>query len=388
MTKQIMIVTGEASGDLHGANLVRALRDSADTDLQFSGMGGPELRSLGVRLLFDAERVSVVGIFEVFRHLGDIILAQKILRTELEKHPPDLLILVDLPDFNLLLAKKARRLGIPVFYYIAPQVWAWRSKRVRTIKERVDSLGVILPFEEDFFASRGLFAQYVGHPLLDSVKPAMSRKQFRKLQGINNTSTCVGLLPGSRKREISTLLPVFLEAAEILQSNSRTRLTFLIPKASTLSMTDFEQAGLGRYQQNLDIRLTEEDRYSLMAACDCAVAASGTVTLELAILQVPMVVAYKLSPLSYRVGRLLVKLDHFSLVNLIAGYGAVPELLQDEVTANRVAKELSLLLYAYCVRRTMREDLRFVKDRLGRPGASARAAGMVLKSLNLRTKDE
>ncbi len=168
MKRKIMIVTGEASGDLHGANLVRSLQ-SKDPDLQFCGMGGPELVACGVEILYDAARVSVVGFFEVFFHLKDIWLAQRALRHRLATAPPDLLILIDLPDFNLMLAKKAKKLGIPVYYYISPQLWAWRPGRVKTMKARVDKIGVILPFEEEFFRQRGVEAQYVGHPLLDTV---------------------------------------------------------------------------------------------------------------------------------------------------------------------------------------------------------------------------
>lgn len=381
MAFNIMIVTGEASGDLHGANLLKALRPTIDSGVKFYGMGGPELEAQGVEILFDAAKISVVGIFEVITHAKDIFAAQKLLRNCIEKRRPDLLILIDLPDFNLLLAKKAKKLGIPVFYYIAPQVWAWRSSRVKVIKERVDDLGVILPFEESFFKNRGLNAKYVGHPLLDSVKTSLNKHDFKKLHKIDPSSHCVGLLPGSRKREVSSLLPVFLGAAEILQKQSLKKIVFLVPQAATISQHDLEEAGIAEFRNRLDIRVIKGDRYNLMAACDCVVAASGTVTLELAILQTPMVVTYKLSPLSYQLGRLLVKLDYFSLVNLIAGYKAVPELLQDDVTPERVAKELALLLNAYTIKREMANALLDVRLKLGGAGASQKAAALVKKLL-------
>lgn len=375
-----MIVTGEASGDLHGANLVKALR-LKQPELQFCGMGGPELASLGVEILYDAAKVSVVGVFEVFFHLKDIWLAQRVLRKRLIEDPPDLLILIDLPDFNLMLAKKAKKLGIPVFYYISPQLWAWRSGRVKTIKARVDKIGVILPFEEEFYRQRGVEAVYVGHPLLDTVKTSTTREQYLKLHNIPPDTRCIGLFPGSRKREISSLLPIFLCAAASLQKKSAEKIVFFIPRASTIGRQEFTAAGLDKYQQTLDIRIIEQDRYDMMAACDAVVTASGTVTLELAILQVPMIVVYKLAPLTYHLGKLLVKIEFFSLVNLIAGYGAVPELLQHEVTAIGIAGELSAMTTMPARKNKMQQALNEVRNKLGEKGASAKAAAVALQML-------
>lgn len=381
MTSRIMMVTGEASGDLHGANLLRALRLKV-SDLEVCGMGGAELASLGVDILYDAAKVSVVGISEVFSHLKDIISAQKVLRRRLLTHRPDLLILIDLPDFNLLLAKKAKKLGIPVFYYISPQVWAWRSGRVKTLRDRVDKIGVILPFEEEYFRQRGVDAEYVGHPLLDTVAASASREQFCSEHQIPLESRCIGLFPGSRKREISSLLPDFLEAGRILQNAMPEKLIFLVPQASTITTRDLEEAGILEAAKHLDIRIIKEERYNMMAACAAVVAASGTVTLELAILEVPMIVAYKLSPLTYFLGRLLVKVKYFSLVNLIAGYSAVPELLQAEVTPQRIADELTAILLQPEKRQDMIKALRDVKDKLGGAGASEKAASVVVTLLN------
>ena len=374
-----MIVTGEASGDLHGANLVRALQQK-DQKLEFYGMGGPDLHSSGVDILFDADKVSVVGIVEVFSHLGDIIKAQKTLRKKLVSEPPDVLILIDLPDFNLLLAKKAKKLGIPVFYYICPQVWAWRSGRINTLKHRADRFGVILPFEEHYFKERGLDATYVGHPLLDSVNKTKTRSQFFAEHNISLDTKIVGLLPGSRKREVSSLLPIFLEAAEKLQTAVNGKLVFVIPKASAIDITIFKKAGIDLCK-SIDVRLIEDDRYNVMAACDCVVAASGTVTLELALLKVPMVVTYKLSCVTYLLAKNLVKLDYFSLVNLIAGFEAVPELLQEEVEAQTISSELALLLNAHSRNKAMRDALELVNNRLGRRGASSKAADVVIDML-------
>jgi lipid-A-disaccharide synthase len=373
-----MIVTGEASGDLHGANLVRALH-SKKHDLQFCGMGGVELAAVGVEILYDAAKVSVVGVFEVLSHLRDIWRAQRVLRRRLVQDAPDLLILIDLPDFNLMLAKKAKKLGIPVFYYISPQLWAWRSGRVKTIKARVDRIGVILPFEEEFFCQRGVKAQYVGHPLLDTVRASVTRDQFRQLHGIAPGTHCIGLFPGSRKREVSSLLPIFLSAAAMLQLNSSEKIVFFVPRASTIAKQEFTAAGLDSYRSQIDIRIIEEDRYNMMAACDAVVTASGTVTLELAILQVPMIVVYKLAPLTYQLGKRLVKIDFFSLVNLIAGYAAVPELLQHDVTAENIAAELTAIITLPARKQKMKRALKEVRDRLGDSGASEKAATAALQ---------
>ena len=377
-----MIVTGEASGDLHGSNLVRALRSKRD-DLEFCGMGGSELESLGVEILFDAAKISVVGITEVLFHLKDIFQAQSTLKKSLVEDPPDLLIVIDLPDFNLILAKKAKKLGIPVFYYIAPQIWAWRSGRVHTIKKRVDKVGVILPFEEQFFKKHDVDAKYVGHPLLDTVETTSTKNEFFTRHGIDKNSQCIGLLPGSRKQEVASLLPIFLDAALQLQENrdESAPLVFLIPQASTISLEEFDNAGIGKYADQLDIKIIADDRYNLMSVCDAVVAASGTVTLELAILEIPMVVVYTLAKSTYFIAKLLVKLDHFSLVNLIAGKTVVPELLQDEVTPENISRELRHFISAGDGKNKIQAALAEVRAKLGEKGASQRAADVALSLL-------
>ena len=379
-TKSVMIVTGEASGDLHGANLVKAMLKSDET-INFAGMGGEEMGSAGVELLFDAAKVSVVGVAEVISHLPDIFKAQKVLKKYLAKSRPDLLIIIDLPDFNLLLAKFAKSLGIKVFYYICPQVWAWRSGRVKTIRERVDTVGVILPFEESFLRERGVVANYVGHPLLDTVHVTQTRAEFFEHHGIPQERRCVGLLPGSRKKEVASLLPTFLAAARKLQEKNSERLSFLVPLASTINEQELLSHGVEEYSTDLDIHIIRGDRYSLMAACECVVAASGTVTLELALLDIPMVVTYRLSSLTYRLGRLLIKLEHFSLVNLIAGKEVVPELLQDEVQPEAIADFLQSFLFQTDKRAKVLNGLAKVRDKMGTEGASERAAQLALHML-------
>ena len=269
-----------------------------------------------------------------------------------------------------------------MFYYISPQIWAWRSGRVKTMKTRVDKIGVILPFEEEFYRQHGVAAQYVGHPLLDTVKASAGRKQFLNWQNIAQDTLCIGILPGSRKREVSSLLPTFLSAAETLQKNFPQRMVFFIPRASTISQQDLSATGLPEYQEFLDIRIIEDNRYNMMAACDAVITASGTVTLELAILEVPMVVAYTLAPLTYQLAKRLVKVDFFTLVNLIAGYAAVPELLQHEVTAEKIAAEIRAIITLPARNQKMRRALKEVHAKLGTSGASDKAATVALQMLD------
>jgi len=377
--KKVMIIAGEASGDLHGARLVTAMNQKK-AGLSFCGMGGRELASAGVELLFEAKRIAVVGVTEVLSHLPDIFLAKKILKRRMREDRPDLLILIDFPDFNFILAKYAEKLGIPVYYYISPQVWAWRSYRVKTMKKLVKKIGVILPFEERFFRDRGVSASYVGHPLLDSVRAGCSREEFCQVHDIKRSSVLIGLIPGSRKKEIASLLPVLLQSASKIVSASDKRIVFLLPVASTLSEQEIRQNGVDAFGEGIDLRLITANRYDMMAACDAALVASGTVTLELALLDTPMVVFYKTSPLTFRLGKWLIgkKLKYFSLVNLIADQLVVTELIQDEVTAERLSHELSLLLFDSPKRAEVEKGLALVRDCMGKPGASGKSADLAL----------
>jgi lipid-A-disaccharide synthase len=378
MSREVMIVAGEASGDLHGSRLVTSMLYK-DPDLHFCGIGGIELEKAGVELLYDVAKISVVGAFEVFSHLNHIFTAQRLLRRRMVNSIPRLLILIDFPDFNLLLARKAKKIGIPVFYYISPQVWAWRSGRVETIGRLTDAVGVILPFEEQFYRDRGVEkAIYVGHPLLDTVSTSMDRQQFCKVHGIDQDRKLIGIVPGSRSKEIQNLLPEFLQAAENFHQRCSVRPVFLIPRAPTVSVEELQLAGVAAASPSLDIRIIDKDRYDLLAACDGVVAASGTVTLEILLLGTPMVAAYKVSPLSYRIGRMLVDIDYFCLANLIAGKEIVRELLQDEANAAAIADELSRLVFNDGARREQLAHYRRVLERLGTHGASDRAAAVAL----------
>jgi len=321
-SESMMIVAGEVSGDLHGSFLVREIKAMAP-DVSLWGMGGGYLRDAGVRLLYDARKLAVVGISEVLYHLVDIRRARRALIEEMERLSPSLVILIDFPDFNLSLAKHAVRLGIPVFYYISPQVWAWRSGRVRTIKRLVRQMAVILPFEKDFYASKGMEVAFVGHPLLDEIEVRQSRGEFCKKYHVNPQSEIVAILPGSRKKEILSVLPTFIEAARSIAAQ-KPHTVFFLALAPSLTLDDIEECGVDL--SDLPMQVIFTDRYDLMAHSSLAMAASGTVTLELALLDTPMVVAYRVSAMTYFLGRRLIKVQYASLVNLIADEEVVPEL--------------------------------------------------------------
>lgn len=371
---RILISAGEASGDLHGANLIAAMK-RLSPELTVSGMGGERMQAAGLDVLVDASSMAVVGLVEVIGHLWHIRKALNILTRALRNSSPDLLILIDYPEFNLLLAAQAKKLNIPVYYYISPQVWAWRSGRVKKIQRLTDRMAVILPFEKEFYAKAGMEVDFVGHPLLDAVRTTIPREAFLREHGINPEATVVGILPGSRKKELSSLLPVFLETARKLAALVN-NVVFLLPLATTLSRKDLDVYGLNNC--SLDIKVISEHPYDMMAACDVAIAASGTVTLELAILNVPMVMAYRVSPLTYFLGKRLINVKYASLVNLVAEEEVIPELLQDRATPDRLSKAAADLLTDSFRRERMREQLKQVAARLGAPGASECAARLAL----------
>ncbi|MCI5126216.1 MAG: lipid-A-disaccharide synthase [Candidatus Electrothrix sp. AR5] len=394
MTTHIMIVTGEASGDMHGARLVEAMQ-AMQPDLSFSGIGGKELTAAGVEMLFDASKLAVVGITEVLSHLGDILAARKALIRRMQAKRPALLILIDYPDFNLLLAAKAKKLGIPVFYYVSPQVWAWRSGRVKKIDRLTDRIGVILPFEKEFYAARGVEVDFVGHPLKDTVSrdKVACKEDFLRTHNlsIDPETRIIGLLPGSRSKEIRSLLPDFLAAARILVRREHgKKWLFLLPRASTVSEELLLESGLASCRAGgmdgegrLDIHVLTDNRYDLMAACDAVVAASGTVTLELAILGVPTLTTYRLSPRTYQLGRLLIRhIRHFSLVNLIAGQEVIPELLQDAVTPAAIAEHLQSMVDESAYRKNLIRGLAEVAEKLGPPGCAQRAAELAFACMD------
>jgi lipid-A-disaccharide synthase len=371
--KRVFIIAGEASGDVHGANLVRAMA-AQDPSVSFRGVGGRELQEAGVKLLWDAAEVAVVGFLEVARHLATIARAFRLAVHTLRTWQPHLLILIDYPDFNLLVARKARRLGIPVMYYVSPQVWAWRSGRMKTIRRCVDRMVVLFPFEETLYREAGVPVSFVGHPFLDAVA-ARDRGELGRRLGLSlGGRPLLGLLPGSRQNEVRALLPVMVEAAASL-ARRMPHATFLLPLASMIRADQVRPLLQGR---DLALTVMEGRTHEAIQACDVIVAASGSVTLEAAILGTPLVIVYKVHPLSYEIGRRLIRVKHIGLVNLVAGETVAPELIQDQVTVEGIVKEVMGILKDPGRQAWIRSRLEEVRCRLGSPGASIRAAAIAL----------
>jgi lipid-A-disaccharide synthase len=367
----MMIVAGEASADLHGARLVHALRRRWP-ELDCFGIGGPALRRAGTRILVEAADLAVVGITEVAAKAPALLRALVLARGELARRRPGLLVLIDFPDFNLLLARSARRLGIPVLYYVSPQVWAWRPGRIRTIARRVDHMAVILPFEAALYRRHGVPVTFVGHPLMDGAAPPAAGPRSGPVQ--------VGLLPGSRDREVERHLPVMIAAVERLRP-CYPEAVWRVSVAPTVasSRVDAILAGHGTPGGYETVAGRTSD---LLAASTLVVAASGTVTLEAAIAGTPTILLYKVSPLSYRLGRRLVRVAHIGLPNLIAGAPVIPELIQDQATPEAVARHMAALLDDPQSRERMRTALARVRRRLGPPGASERLAAIAQRMMS------
>ncbi len=373
-----MMVAGEASGDLHGASLAAAMRDLGG-DVELFGAGGDRMQSVGVELTYHIRDLAVVGITEVVRHLADVRAALNSLMAAAEQGVVDAVVLIDYPDFNLTLARRLRKRkpDIPIVYYISPQVWAWRAGRVKKIARLVDLMLVILPFEKRLYEATGLRVDFVGHPLLDAISLGSDRAEFAERHGPPPKDTWIALLPGSRRAEVERLLRPMLEAAEsLMQRIGKPR--FLIPVSPSLDEA--------LYQKVLDdfgdirpyIYLIRDDYYATLEHSTAAAVCSGTATLEAALTDTPMVVVYRTSWLTYNLAKSLVRVSDIALVNLIAGRRAVPELVQGEVTGLRIADELKTLLNQHARRGAVLTALAEVRQQLGEPGASARAARAVL----------
>ncbi len=371
---QVFVIAGEASGDLHGSNLIRAIKARLP-EARFVGVGGLRMQEAGLEVLFPISDLAVVGAVEVISHIRPILRAFNLITDWLRNERPDLLIVIDYPDFNLRVASRAKKLSIPIFYYISPQVWAWRQGRVKKLRHLVDRMAVILPFEKDFFRSHGMDVDFVGHPLLDVVRVCISRDEFCKEIGLDPDRALIGLVPGSRRGEVSRLFPLMLEAAERI-SKVRQDVQFVVPLAPSLGP---EVLKLDRKSSDYPvIRVVKGQTYDAIAASDLIIAASGTVTLEAGILTTPMIVTYRLSPITYFLARYLIKVPFASLINLVSGYRLVPELLQWDATPERLSAEALSLLRDSKKREDMIEGLKKIKGLLGGHGAAERAADIAV----------
>ncbi len=350
----IFISAGEASGEHYGAMLLDELRNQlavADRQANFVGMGGQRMVEAGLRQIVSSEDMAVMGITEVVRHLPRIYHEYLRLKGAIKTHRPNIAILIDFPDIHFKLAEEFHRLGIPVIFFVSPQLWAWKKKRIKLVQKYVDKMLVIFPFEEPFYRERGVSAEFVGHPLADLPQPTITREQFARESGLNPARSWIALLPGSRAKEIGDNLPQMLAAARILTlrgpraAGSRKEFEFIIPLAPTLNTSQRKMlAGLVKHHgDGLPVQMVEDARAALMHA-RASVVASGTATVEAALIGNPFVVVYRVSPLTYAIARRVVKVPFVAMANLIAGKLVVPELIQSDFTAANIVRQIEPLL--------------------------------------------
>ena len=365
---RILISAGEASGEFYGAELMKALRRQVPpgTALDFFGVGGEQMRAAGCELLVDAREIAEVGIVEVIKHIPTIYRRFRQVVREAERRRPDAAVLIDFPDFNLRLARELHKRGVPVVYYVSPQLWAWKQGRIERVRKYVNEMLVIFPFEEKFYRERGITAKFVGHPLADLPAPAITREQFAEEYKLDPARQWIALLPGSRQGEVSRIFPLILQALQLLGPD----FVYTVPVASTLS-EDWMASFLRGYQ-GPPITFTRDARATLLHARVAAVA-SGTSTLEASLVGTPFVMVYSVAPLTWRLGRRLVKVDRFAMVNLIAERDVVPELVQTDFTPERLCGELRKILPDGASRTAMMEGFRDVRRRLepAEPGGNA-----------------
>ena len=368
---QILISAGEASSDMYASRLATALRER--TGAQFFGMGGPRMAEAGVELLADYHQVAVVGIAEVLHKIPSVIRVQNLLAREAARRQAALAILVDSPGTHLGVARRLKKHRIPVGYFIGPQIWAWRSGRVRIVKRRVARMVVIFPFEEKIYRDAGGPVAFVGHPLVDTVKPSLSRTEFVQRHGLDASRPIVALLPGSRASEVARNFPAIVEACRRLSREMDPAAPQFVHAAAP---------GIGPSAgAAVDVVRIEGATYDVLAAADCAIVASGTATVEAALLGTPMVVVYRVAPLTALILRRMVHTPFFSMVNLIAGRRVVPELMQDDFTPAAVATEVRRLLENPAAREEMKAHLAAVRASLGSGGAIHRAAEIFARML-------
>ena len=369
---KIMFSAGEASGDTHGASVAKALLEKYP-EAQLFGMGGDLMKQAGVDIIYDIQQLGFIGIVEIVKHLPTFFKLRSFLKEAILREKPDVLVCIDYPGFNMKLAKVAKELHIPVVYYIAPTIWAWNKGRGKDIAKTVTKVASIFPFEAEAYREFGVDVEFVGNPLVDIVHPTMSYESALAHFGADTTSRNILLMPGSRKQEVEGLLPTMLTAAERLYENHKD-LKFFLPRAHTIPREDIDRI-LQAY--SVPVTVTEGYNYDLMQICTACIAASGTATLETALMNVPTVLIYKVASLTYVIGKLLVNIDHIGLPNIMAKRRIIPELLQGEVTPENVERELANILDHEAVYTQMKADLAQVKVELGAPGAVQRVADVI-----------
>jgi len=382
---KVLIIAGEASGDLHGAGLIHEMK-MLDPHTTFFAIGGERMAAEGAHILFDCRRLAVMGFVEVLGHANTILECFRVVKDFLKAQRPDAVILIDYPDFNLRVARMAKRMGIRVIYYISPQIWAWRRGRVRFISRWVDRMLVIFPFEVPFYEEAGVDVRFVGHPILDSLRPAISQESFKVKFGLRGDERLVALMPGSRHGEVKRILPVMLEGSRRLIEHHPGNWRFALIIAPTIDRSSIDPL-IQRYEDVISIVAIQGYTYEALRSAEIAFVASGTATLEAAVIGIPMVVLYRLSWPTYWIGRMLVKVPAIGLVNIVAGETIVPELIQGDATGEHLADTALAIITDHERKRLLVQGLARVRKNLGEPGAAARAAREVIQFLGNQTKE-
>jgi lipid-A-disaccharide synthase len=374
--RHFFIICGEASGDLHAANLAQKILE-IDPQIKISAVGGINLASAGVRIICDIKDLAVIGLFDVFKKLPRFFALQKLILKKIEAEKPDAIILVDFSGFNLRLAKKINK-TIPVIYYISPQVWASRPGRVKTIRDYIDKLIVLFKFEEEFYKRYGIDVNFVGHPLLDIARPSLEKKEFLHKFNLSESKITIALLPGSRKQEIKNILPIMLKVAMLINKKSD-NLQFLIAKSAQVDWNIYKHKMRG---VDIDLKIIENKTYDCLGLADFCLVASGTATLETAIMEKPFAIIYKMHPLNYLLYRPQIKLAFIGMVNIVAGRKIVPEFIQFQATPKKISEQVLSILKDPSRIARMKNELAQVKSSLGEKGASSRAARLIVDFLN------
>ena len=370
---RILISAGEASGDIHAAAVTAAIK-KIDSSAEVFGMGGDALRNAGGEVLFDIKDHGVMGFVEVLKKLPDLFKLRDDFEKVMDERKPDCLITVDYPGFNMKLAKLAHDKGIPVVSYIAPSAWAWHKSRAKKVAKIVDKVACIFPFEYDVYKEAGAPVEFVGHPLVDIVKPRMTKEEAMAFAGKEEGKKLILLMPGSRLMEIEKMLPTLLESAKLIKKQLP-EVSFVMPRAGTIPVSLLKEK---IQASDLEVKITEGNNYDLFSVADLALATSGTVTLEAALCGLGSVIVYKTNPVTYFIAKLVVNIPNIGLPNIVAAKSVLPELIQNDFTPAKVAQEALVLLESERNAK-MKEDLAYVKERLGKPGAVGRVAELVLK---------
>lgn len=374
--REILIVSGESSGESYGAELVKEIK-KIGKEIEFFGIGGEEMKKEGVEILFNVQELSIIGIVEVIPHLFKLYKMKKKIVLEAMRRKPLCAILIDSPDFNLRLAKELRKNNIPVIYFISPTVWAWREGRIKKIKKYVSLLLIIFPFEKEIYERAKVPYIFVGHPLKDKIKINLERKDLKRSLGLNSGLPVISILPGSRKSEVKNHLPVLIDSLKELRKS----LEF---KAFLIKASGIPDSLINDIVKDTEIEIIEKDRYKFMACSDIALASCGTSNIELLLLGVPFIAFYRLSSFSYLIARTLAKVKYASIVNILAGREIIPELLQSKFNPKNIVEKTVYLLNSEEEKKKIKEEFKKIKDNLGNEGAFYRSAKVIMEFLGLR----